>query len=98
MNLTDKKHAKLIYCLSDTPQHLIEREARNYCYYNGYGDFEMDIYNDFHKKLTYNDVPNNLKIKIFEIDRNDKDIQLIKDRVIECRRYIEELKKELSMD
>jgi hypothetical protein len=94
MHLTDKDHAKLIYVLSDTPQHLIEREAKNYCFYNGYGELDMDIYNDFHKKLTYQDVPAELKIKIFEFDRNDEDIARIKMRVKECREYIKELLNE----
>lgn len=91
MSLANKHKAKLIYVLSDTPQHLIEREARNYCFYNGYGDLDMEIYNEFHKKLTYQDVDPKFKIKIFEIERNDSDIQKIKDRVIECRNYIEML-------
>lgn len=96
MNLTNKSKAKLIYVLSDTPQHLIEREARNYCFYNGYGDLDMEIYNEFHRKLTYNDVEDKYKIKIFDIDCDDKAIESIKKRVLECRKYIEQLKSNLS--
>jgi hypothetical protein len=93
MALSGKQNAKLIYCLSDTPQHLIEREARNYCFYNGYGDLDMQVYNDFHKKLTYQDIPDELKIKIYDIKKNDDDIERIKTQVIKCRTYIETLLK-----
>jgi hypothetical protein len=93
MKLTNKNNAKLIYCLSDTPKHIIEREARNYCFYNGYGELDMEIYNDFYKKLTYQDVDPKLKMKIFDIERNNNDIEKINQRVIECRTYIETLKK-----
>lgn len=91
MELTGKHKAKLIYCLSDTPQYLIEREARSYCFNNGYDSLDMDIYNDFHKKLTYPDVPNELKIQIFEFDYCEEDIKRIADRVEQCRTYIKKL-------
>lgn len=91
MELTGKKKAKLIYILSNTPQHLIEREARNYCYFNGYDDLDMEIYNEFHKKLTYDDLSDELKFKIYDIDYNPYDIDKIKKRVIQCRNYINEL-------
>jgi len=97
MNLTNRKQSKLIYVLSNTPQHLIEREAKNYCFYNGYGDLDMEIYNEFHRKLTYDDIPAKLKLKIFEINRNEQDIDRIKNRVIECRKYIDELIKNISI-
>lgn len=95
MNLTNKQKAKLIYVLSDTPLHIIEREARNYCFYNGYGELDKDIYQEFHRKLTYQDVDKKLKIKIFEVNRNDFDIDVIKQRVLLCRDYINNLIQEI---
>ncbi len=96
MELANKKAAKLIYVLSDTPQHLIEREARNYCFYNGYGDMDIEIYNEFCKKLTYQDVDPKLKIKIFDIARNDEDITRIKIQVEKCRIYIDKLLNQIK--
>lgn len=91
MSLANKKAAKLIYVLSDTPQHLIEREARNYCFYNGYGDMDMEIYNQFYKKLTYQDVPAKLKIKVYDIPRDDDAIAFLNNQVLKCRNYINQL-------
>ena len=97
LHLFNKNRGKVIYVLSDTPQHLIEREARNYCFFNGYEEMDMDIYNEFHKKLTYQDLPDNYKIKIFDVEKDKKSIEKVKKRVIECRKYIETLIKELDL-
>lgn len=91
MFLFDLSKYKLIYVLSDTPAHLIEREAFYYAKQNGYEELDMDIYEDFVKKMTYPDIPNEKKIKVFEIERNESDIEKIKERVIECRNYINKL-------
>ena len=62
MSLTGIKKFKLIYCLMNTPQHLILKDARNYCYNNGYDGLDIEIYNRYHKKLTYDDVNNRYKM------------------------------------
>ena len=93
MSLTGLTKAKLIYTLMDTPKHLIEKEARFESYRQGFEELEMSVYERFEKNLTYPNIDPKLKIKVFDIDRNDSDIQKIKDRVIECREYISELLK-----
>ena len=86
MWLTGRKKYKLIYVLSDTPLHLIRKEAYYYCMDNGYDELDDDVYQDFVNKMTYPDVPDHLKIKIFEFERNDEDIERIKERVLVCRK------------
>jgi hypothetical protein len=93
MNLTQKKTSKLIYVLSDTPHHLIQKEAYWYAKNNGYDEPDEDMLNEFKAKMTYKDIPDNLKIKIFDVDRNDDDINKIKEQVIKCRNYIKTLTK-----
>lgn len=88
MAITKTKTAKLVYTLLDTPAHLIQNEAYWYSKKNGYGELTDEMLEDFTKKMTYKDVPEKYKYKSFDIERNDTDIQLIKDRVIECRAYI----------
>ena len=88
MHLTNKTDYKLIYVLSDTPDHLIESEMRKYNYMTG----AETTFEEWHARMTYSDIPDRLKIKIFEIKRNDEDIARIVERVKECREYIETLK------
>jgi len=92
MNLTGKSKYKLIYVLSDTPLHLIEREMNSYKYQNGIDEIDQEMYDDFVRRMTYPDIPDNHKIKIFDIERSQANIQQINDRVIECREFINQLK------
>lgn len=96
MSLTGRHYAKLCYVLSDTPQHLIEREARRYCYDSGFEELDIDIYNKFLANMTYSDVPEKLKIKVFDIERNDEDIATTEKKVLECREYISTLLKQIQ--
>lgn len=89
MKLTGKQNAMLIYTLTDTPRHLIESEARRYAYQNGY-EFDDDLLNHFIKQMTYPDIDESLKIKIFDIKRDDDAISQIEEKVIGCREYIKQ--------
>lgn len=91
MKLMDKPKAKLIYTLTDMPRHLIESEAQRYCYQFGH-EFTENIFSRFEKLYTYPDIPADLKIKVFDIDRNDSDIEAMEQRVKDCREYIKTLK------
>ncbi len=91
MSLLNLDNAKLIYLLTDTPEHLIKSEAWNYANSNGY-EIE-DIYEQIENNLTYPDIPDNLKIKIFEVKRDNEVIEQINKQVLKCRNYIETLIK-----
>jgi hypothetical protein len=89
MNLTGLEKARVVYALVDTPKFLIEQEAKRMVFNQGY-DFD-DVYTELLQKMTYPDIPIDKKIKIFQVDRCEETIQKIKDRVIECRIYIDSL-------
>ena len=91
MELCDKEEAMLVYCLMDSPDHLIEGEAKSKAYKLG-GHWE-DYYTECHKFYTYGDIEPELKIKKFEVKRNRKVIEEIKVRVAMCQEYIQELTK-----
>jgi hypothetical protein len=93
MELTGRVNYRLIYVLSDTPEHMIESEARRYCWNNGFEELDMDIYEKFKAKMTYSDVPEQYKIKVFEIKRDLAVIKKLVQRVIECREVVKELVK-----
>ena len=44
----------------------------------------------------YDNLDAKYRIKVFEVERNDDDIQKIYDRVEECRSYINELENKLK--
>ena len=85
MHLCDKESYKLIYTLMDTPEHLIEKDFK----WNNPNELE---YEDFKKDYIYNDLSPELRIKTFEIKRNQEDIDKMIERVKESRIYINKLK------
>ena len=91
MDLAKKKDYRLCYTLLDTPEHLIHKEAHYYALNNGFEDADKQMFRRFHKQMTYSDIPDEKRIKVFNIERNDADISLIKTRVLECREYINTL-------
>lgn len=93
MELVGREQYKVIYVLSDTPEHMIESEARRYCWNNGYEELDMDIFEMFKKKMTYSDIDPKYKIKVFEIQKDKAVIEKIEQRVIECRVIINDLIK-----
>jgi len=96
MELTGRDHYKVVYILSDTPENLIYREAKNYCFNNGYDELDEDVFQSFVDKMTYPDIDNSFKIKTFEFDRDQAAIDSIKDRVIACNHYAQQLIKQLK--
>lgn len=96
MELFNIDNYKLIYVISDTPVNLIEKEAYYWCKDNGYDELDLDIYKQFIRKMTYQDVDSKLKLKSFDIKRNPKDIEKVIERVWECRNYISKLLKTIN--
>jgi len=88
MNLTGKTKAKLIYILSDTPIELIEKEAGWKCRELGLLELDYDIVQEYVKKMTYPNIPDEYKFKIFEIERDENRINEIKERVLLCREIV----------
>jgi len=88
MHLTKRTKHRVIYCLMDTPEYLIEREARNYAFFNGYGDLDKDLYDKFVDKMTFGKVKIQHRIKAFDIEFEKGAIDQIEIRVKECREFI----------
>jgi len=82
---------KLIYVLSNTPEHLIKKEFYYYAKANGYDLDDVDAWNKIHDYHTYDNVDDKLKIKVFNIKRDDNVIKDIETRVLMCRKYVKEL-------
>lgn len=91
MALTGKQKARLVYVLIDTPRHLIDDEIRRQSWKMGFIDIPMEFEMEIINKMTYTEIPDDLKIKVFEIPRNAADIELIYQQVNKCREYIDSI-------
>lgn len=96
MSLTGKQNARVIYCLMNTPDYMIQSEARRKAYTLN----ELERYDEYYEQLraemTYDDVPTELRVKIYNVERNDTEIEEIKQRVKLARKYVDELIKNVQ--
>jgi hypothetical protein len=80
-HLTGASRGRIIYVLTNTPDSIVEKEIS----YSPDREDEIIAYHN------YRNIPDKYKVKSFDVLRNDEDIERIKQRVIECRNYINQL-------
>ena len=103
--LFNTKEAKLIYSLLDTPEHLIQRELSKLMYemfgselnYNQSTELDKSIFDEactqIRRNHTYSDIPIKERVIEVSVPRNEEDFELIKNRVADCRRYLNNFSK-----
>ena len=84
MALTGLDKARLVYCLMDMPEDLLDSEV----YYGTGRGLEEEHIRAYH---TYSNLPDKLRIKSFDIARDQAAIDSIYKRVEECRDYYLEM-------
>lgn len=85
MQLTGKRKGRVIFCLMSMPEEMLRKEAR----WKLPEGFSEQDYNEWAAKFQYDDLPPCLRLKEYEVVWNEEDIEAIKARVMECRKYIE---------
>lgn len=99
MAITGLKRACLVYCLIDTPDPLIQQELKKLYYQSGghAEDWTPETYQELAENYKFNDIPESDRIKLFYIDRDDKVIMKIQERVKESRDWLKaNIKQELA--
>ena len=94
MGLTERKKAKLIYTLMDTPDHLIEREIKFTMTYSN--KTEDEIRKHFYDTMRFTDIPEKLRYKEFSIEYHEPTLLKLHSKVKLCREYIEGLVNKLK--
>lgn len=82
-----KEICKFVYKLIDTPENIVQQEAKTWCFKNG----EMlrpEIVDEMRERLTYKNIDPKYKIKIFDVVKDDAAIKALHERVEMCREYI----------
>jgi hypothetical protein len=101
MNLTGKRKALLVYCLTDADEQMIMDETRRQCWQHRVIDMdgpEADkIENKVREQLTFDRIPDELRVKIFEIEYDENTVDEMQQRVILCRDYYEELETQITI-
>jgi hypothetical protein len=91
MSLTGLKKAVLFYGLENHSKDSIDKLASKIAWKKGKEDPDIEDWDESKEKLTYDNLPNNLRQRVFEFDRDDNLITEMEQRVIEARKYINEV-------
>jgi hypothetical protein len=92
MALTGVNTARLVYVLTDTPEKMIMDEIRRQSWRMGMIEVPQTFEDLIRVNMTYDNVPKESRVKVFQIERDLEIEQQIFDRVELCREYFETIK------
>ena len=91
MFLTGKQKSLLVYCLVNTPLDMVQDEIRRAHWNANLLEESLDLIDEVQKRHNFDHIPDNRRVKVFEVERDDEVIEQIKERVELCREYYETL-------
>lgn len=100
MWLSNRQEAELLYCLTNTPDHIIDDEIRReiwYCSaqpkYRNMSELELEEMCDerIRKQHIFDHIPLEKRVKKFIIKRDDEVIEAMRQRIILCRKYYDSI-------
>lgn len=91
MALTNKSEFYLVYCLMDTPEHLVLDEIRKAEYARNVICLTDEEEIAIRKRMTFSHMPDWARIRVFKFTRQAELEQQVYEQVIECRNYLNAL-------
>lgn len=91
MELTGKRQAKLIYCLTDAPEATIQRELKS-AQWQLQATALPELEEKLRREMCYQDIPLKDKVKSFDVEYDDMEIQRLYDKIEKARTYFNTLK------
>ncbi len=87
MELTNKTESLLCYCLVNTPEEMVEDEVRRAHWNANLLEESIDLRDEVQKRHNFDHIPDNRRVKVFEVKKDEAVIEAIKERVELCRDY-----------
>lgn len=91
MELTGLKKANLVYCLVNAPEQMIMDEIRRQAWKEGMIEPTDELEDKVRLQMTFDHIPEELRVRKFEIEYSAETIQAIKERVTLCDEYYKSL-------
>ena len=91
MWLTGIKNAKLVYCLVNTPDQIINDQKRKFMWNANQIDesqLSEEAFIEIERNCIYDDIPMSERLHSFDIEFNPEDIERLKTRIEDCRYYL----------
>ena len=91
MNLTGLRKASVAYCLENGSDEQIEKISWIKAKEKEKDEPDIEEWEEAELELSYDHLPDNLRIKVFEIEYDEPIIEKLKARVLEAREYVKGL-------
>lgn len=88
MALTGFEKASLVYCLENGTEEMIESLSWRIAKEAGVEEPTIEHWDQAEKELNYDHLPENMRIKVFNFERDEVLIGNMKQAVLDCRYYI----------
>jgi hypothetical protein len=100
MDLTGKLNGYVAYCLinhtEDAIQDEIRRETWKLKAIDPTDEQALEIEQKVRDKMQFDRIPENLRVKVFEVEYDENTVNKMKERVEECREYYSMLESSIS--
>jgi len=91
MWLTGRTRARIVYCLVDTPEDIVQDEIRR----TSWKKFEIDVTeeteNEVRAKHEFSHISENKRVRTYLVELTDEDIDKVKEKLSHAREYYNEL-------
>ena len=91
MWLTGRSKARVVYCLVDTPEDIVQDEIRR----TSWKKFEIDVTeeteNEVRAKHEFSHISENKRVRAFQIELNEANIDQVKEKLLHATEYYNEL-------
>jgi len=89
--LTGRKKARVVYCLVDTPEDIVQDEIRR----TSWKKFEIDVTeeteNEVRAKHEFSHISENKRVRAYLVDLTNEDIDKVKEKLLHAREYYNDL-------
>jgi hypothetical protein len=93
MWLTGRKQARLIYCMMNDPDWMIDRKIKPLTYWS---DYPHEMEERIMKNARVADrMPKDKRIRVFEIEHDDDKVEQIINHVVKANKYYDQLMNEI---
>jgi hypothetical protein len=89
--LTGRSKARVVYCLVDTPEDIVQDEIRR----TSWKKFEIDVTeeteNEVRAKHEFSHISENKRVRAFQVELNEANIEQVKEKLSHAREYYNDL-------
>ena len=91
MWLTGRKKARVVYCLVDTPEKIIQDEIRRTSWNNLEIEVSDELENEVRLQHEFDRINENKRVRTYLVELTDEDIDKVKEKLSHAREYYNDL-------